>query len=57
MQIILKFINDIIIRETKRQEQNILSELRLTEAIIRSDLNEINSKVDKLQKTRKASKA
>lgn len=46
MQVILKYINDIIARETKRQERNLLAELRLTEAIIRSDLNEINTKID-----------
>lgn len=48
MQLILKFINDVITRETKRQERNFLAELRLTEALIRSDLNEINTKIDKV---------
>ncbi len=47
MQLILKYINDIITRENKKQERNFLSELRLTEAIIRSDLNEINTKLER----------
>lgn len=53
MQLILKYINDIITAENKKQERNLLSELRLTEAIIRSDLNEINSKLERELKKRR----
>jgi len=53
MQVILKYISDIVTRETKRQERNLLAELRLTEAIIRSDLNEMNTKLDKALKKAK----
>jgi len=53
MQLLLKYISDTITRETKRQERNLLSELRLTEAIIRSDLNEMNIKLDRVLKKTK----
>lgn len=54
MQLILKYINDIITRENKKQERNLLSELRLTEAILRSDLNEISSKLERELKKEKS---
>lgn len=48
MEIFLKHLEKYIAVTLKKQERNFLSELRLTEALIRSDINELNSKIDKL---------
>lgn len=51
MEVLIKHLKKFITEEAKLREKHYLAELRLTEAIIRSDINEINSKLDKLQQT------
>lgn len=50
MDILIKHLEKIIRATLKSQERNFLSELRLTEAILRSDINELNTKISKLEK-------
>jgi len=48
MDIFIKHLENIIHDTLRKQERNFLSELRLTEALLRSDINELNTKIDKL---------
>jgi len=49
MHILIKYMTDVISREMNRLERNFLSELRLTEAILRSDITELNTKIERIQ--------
>jgi hypothetical protein len=48
MDIFIKHFENIINATLKKQERNFLSELRLTEAILRSDINELTARINKL---------
>jgi hypothetical protein len=48
MDIFIKHLENIINATLRKQERNFLSELRLTEAILRSEINELNTKINKL---------
>ena len=52
MDIFIKHLENIFINTLKKQERNFLAELRLTEALLRSDINELNTKIDKVIKIR-----
>ena len=48
MDILVKHFENFINSTLKTQARNFLSELRLTEALLRSDINELNSKIERL---------
>jgi hypothetical protein len=49
MDVFIKHLESLFTSTMKKTERNLLSELRLTEAILRSDINEITAKIDRIQ--------
>lgn len=48
MHILIKYLSDNLNRSLNRNKAEYISELRLTEAILRSDIDDIRVKVEKL---------
>lgn len=50
MHILIKYLSENINKSLNRNNAELISELRLTEAILRSDIDDIRLKVEKLLK-------
>lgn len=52
MHILIKYLSENLNKTLNRNKAEYISELRLTEAILRSDIDDIRLKVDRLLKTK-----